>query len=428
MNCNEDIRDKDDNNNEANWIRSNDELCSFLLSKESNPTEYKALDSTKIEKAILHSNDDTYDEFKMLAQEMAINPNLDKIFDTDRMIAAENNLIVSSESNSPFKDFKHSPHKYLSLQSTEGFYPMVASLKEDVNEIEFVTIIEKLLLSLAVEEHQKLVTQLISCVFLVSPNVAIFWISNTVKRYELEAVKKKSIDDYLLSFCPSEISPVLEILLPFGKQFSNDSEGQNLLEKVKRLLSDSTFFIRPTGAVVLFKSLEDVVNNMNLLNIEFEKDSIIVKMISPNDFEYIKCKSFSRKGDNLSKTMVSLKARGTSLTSLVQSSVCLYIRQPAILAVSAYVTYPIDDDLWNTPPGYLESTVENLFLLVASTYDKDILTSSGSIELPGGYIIVISPTQIESSKVVFGSNYPRVERLIYEEMLDQKPSLPLILS
>lgn len=418
--------EKNDNET-SSWIRSNDELCSLLLSKETSPkrldiiSEYKDLHS-------IETNDDIYDEFKILAQEMAINPNLDKMYEIDQMIAAGCKSSVSSQSTSPVKDFKHSSHDYLSLQSTEGFYPVVASLDKDVIETDFVTIMEKLLLSLAAEAPQKLANELISSAFLISPNILIFWISNIVKRYKLEDIKRKSnIDDSLLSFCPSEISPVLEILLPLGEEFSNDFERQKLLEKIKGLLSDSTIFLRQTGAIVIFKSLKDIIDKINVLSTEFEKDSMTVKMISPSDFAYIKCKSFSRKGDTLSKTTISLRARGTSLTSLVQSSVCLLIQQSSILAVSTYTTYPIDNYLWSTPLGYLESTMEDIFLLMPSIYDKDILISSGSIELPGGYIIVISPTQKELSNILHDSHDSTVERLIYGDFLKQELSLPSIL-
>ena len=168
MNCNEHICDKDDNS-ETSWIRSNDELCSLLLSKESNPKTFdsledKDLDSIEIEKVILHTNDDTYDEFKILAQEMAINPNIDNIFEINQMLAAGSKSSASSQSISPVKNFTNN---YQSLQSTEGFYPVVASLKEDVIETEFVVIMEKLLLSLAVEESQKLANELISIAFLI---------------------------------------------------------------------------------------------------------------------------------------------------------------------------------------------------------------------------------------------------------------------
>lgn len=376
-------------------------------------SEYKDCDMSETEDNILDSDEADYDSFKQIAQEMAKNPNIDNVeMDKSALFPLTSSPAATQ---SPKLNI---PIGHDSLL-TGLYYPVVATLADNANESDIATIIEKLVISLKEDDASLSLNNIILSAFLLSTKTLIFWISLSVfkGRFDEGIIKEIGIQGSVsnLSFSKFGVSPILEITF-LSQTFPNDVQRQNLIDKIRRYSEASTIFLRACGFIILFKSISDMNSQVNLLKNLLESDNChaSVIMMNPDEFQYLKCKAFSRNNVSLSGTMFNLRAQGSSLTSLVQSSVCLLPRQPAILAVSTYSNYAqVDCSWWETPLSCLESSGEDIFLLMPSTNDKEIIVSVGSIELPGGYVIVTSPTQARADN-------PAAESLIYSKLLSQE--------
>ena len=431
-----DAIDADANDADAKWIQSNDELCSMLLSSptSTSPSNIKQIDNASSEYKEIEDTEEeddvmTADSFKFLAQEMAIDPNLDKPMGTLFPMTTSS---TTSSNQSPITLPLHevlvnTPYGYESLLRMDQGYPVVAALSDHVNDSDISTIIEKLISSFE-EESSMIISKMILSAFLLTSKTLIFWIANTVNKRFFEEGCKKEIDirGTPTTLCFFDGSPVLEITFSPGPTFPTTEQHQNLIDKLRRFSESPVFFLRPSGFMVVFRSIDDINSQIHLLKTLLGSDNVLatVGMVNPREFQYLRCKTFSRSNVSLSMTAFSLRAQGSTLTSLVQSSACLLSKQPAILAVSTYSYYTAEDySYWETPASCLESSIEDIYLLLPTSFDKEILVSTGSIELPGGYIIVTSPSQTRSDDpFLFKIDSPSIESLTYNNLLSQGTS------
>ena len=259
--------------NDAKSIQSNDELCSMLLSSPSSlqqnleTSEYKDFDLRETEDELLNASDDNYDSFNQLAQEMAINPNLDKQMGTLFSLTSPSSSTTQSPMALPLHDALIPAFGHDTLITNLG-YPVVATLAEQANESDIAIIIEKIISSFEDEPTLMLtLNQLILSAFLLSSKTLIFWTSFNVNNsfFEEGLVKEIEIQGLpsTLCFCDSKLSPVVEITF-LSQTFPNDLQRQNLIDKLRRV-SDSTIFLRPCGFIILFKSMEDMKSQIKLI-------------------------------------------------------------------------------------------------------------------------------------------------------------------